>query len=207
MGLTCSLLYTPSQGESYMENNNLKYICKDNKIHIRFRDYNKKEIIKGVESKLTYLLTYLMNYWYLPQVIQKYDSNKLIEDFLNTSVINKLIIQLRLFLNDSNFKGFKLKKNYKRKEFKNFGELNLNCFPSHNIKEHKKNEIEKIGSLDLFLEYFNLTDIITYLFDDSIRIIIHEEEKDKVTKFDRKQLRKYNKIDSKSKYKELDLWE
>ena len=60
--LTCSVLYTPSKNDLAIDSDNLKYLCRDNKIHIRFRDYNKKQVIRGFESKLTYLLTYLMNY-------------------------------------------------------------------------------------------------------------------------------------------------
>ena len=62
MALTCSILYTPSVSRIKTNIDNLKYICRDNKIHIRFKDYNKKQVIKGVEAKLTYLITYLMNY-------------------------------------------------------------------------------------------------------------------------------------------------
>lgn len=182
--LTCSVLYTPSKNELAIDSDNLKYLCKDNKIHIRFRDYNKKQVIRGFESKLTYLLTYLMNYWYLPQVIQKYDSDKLIEDFLETKEITKLVLNLNLFLNTANFKGLKLSKNYKRKNSKDFGDTLLECFPSH------KDEVEKIGGIDLFLEYFNFNNLLDYLFNDGIILIIHEELKEDITKFDRKQIRK-----------------
>lgn len=203
MALTCSILYTPSVSQIKTNIDNLKYICRDNKIHIRFKDYNKKQVIKGVEAKLTYLITYLMNYWYLPQVIQSYDSTKLIKNFLETKLMKEMILKLRLFLNSDTLKGFKLSKNYKRGESKDFGDISLSCFPSHN----KKEDIEKIGGLSLFLDYFNIPDFITYIFDDGIILIIHEEIKEDITKFDRKILKKWNKVNVDSKYKELDLWE
>lgn len=42
-------------------NPNLNYACGDNKLHIRFRDYTKPQVISGFINKLTFVLTYLFN--------------------------------------------------------------------------------------------------------------------------------------------------
>lgn len=209
MSLTCSLIYTPSLKNTFPLNNNLKYLCSDNKIHIRFKDYKEKDLIEGFESKLTYLLTYLMNFYYLPQVIKSYDSKKIISDFLKDKEITNLSNQIKFFLCSSKFKGFKLTPKYSKKKalYKEFGYVLIDCFPSHLKDTSESIYVEKMGSINTFLKYFNLSDVITYLFDDSIVIIIHEKKDRKLNKFDKKEYKKLTKIKSNSNFKELDLWE
>ena len=56
--LSYSLVYTPDTATSELTNP----VCSDKRIHIRFRDFNKPQMISGFERKLTYLMTALMNY-------------------------------------------------------------------------------------------------------------------------------------------------
>lgn len=61
--LIVSSLYTKYYQDlaNNTKNKNLNmYLCKDNKIHIRLKQYNKKEKISGFEQKLTFLITFIL---------------------------------------------------------------------------------------------------------------------------------------------------
>ena len=184
MALTYSLVYTPLVKD--WEYNHPKYTCSDNKIHIRFKDYNSPQLIEGFEAKLTYLISYLMNYCYLPKILNKSDNKSLMEDFLKTSDINKINVVIKEFTGDGKYKGLKLHKNYNKKtNIKYFGEVNIECFP---IEE--ENGIEKASNLSLFLSNLGEIPLVSYLFNDNYKLYIHESKPKKTNKFLRKQLRK-----------------
>lgn len=194
--LTCGIYYSPNNKENDLEK--INYICADKKIHIRFRDFSEKEIISGFEKKLTYLLSYLMNFSYLPKVVDKYDSQVLITDFLKTTDVMTIYNEIKLYTHIDNIKGFKLTKNYKKKVCKAFGEVNPYAFPL-NIQD----TVVKTGNLNSFLTNFKIN-LIDYLFNDNYVIIIHEARTAKLSKFKRKQIRKEEKKNK--NYNLVELW-
>ena len=201
MSLTCSLVYTAKRDKyrSAIERENVNYICADNKIHIRFRDYNSYKRIYGFEAKLTYLLTYLMNYSYLPTVIRRYDDNVLISDFLKTSDLRQVYLAIKNFTNHSNFRGFKAAKNYRKNNCISFGNVDINCFPS----DIGNDGVERLGSLTIFLHYFHDIDLTEYLFNDAYSIILHEDKEIPLSKFQKKQMKKdIKEVELNSEYEE-----
>ena len=199
----CSLVYTPCKNNFNSDKEPFtNYLCWDNKIHIRFRDYNSNQTIKGFEGKLTYLLSYLMNYGYLPKVLEKNNFKEcdLIKDFLNTKAIITLCNNIRLFAMEDNFKGLKLSKNYKKDtDVIYFGKTDINCFPINDGSL----EIRKDISLNSFLESFGNISLIEYLFNDAYSVVISEYKEDKKNKFIKKEERKLLKETSKENFVEL----
>ena len=184
MSLVYSLVYTPLVKD--WEENHPKYTCSDNKIRIRLKDYNSSQLIEGFQAKLTYLISYLMNYCYLPRILTRSDNQTLLEDFLKTPDIRKINFAIRDFTGDEKYKGLKLCKNYNRKSnIKFFGDVDISCFP---IEE--ENGIERAGNLALFLSNLGGIPLISYLFNDNYKLYIHETKPQKTSKFLRKQLRK-----------------
>ena len=96
-------------------------------------------------------------------------------------------------MQNDNFKGLKLLKNYKRqlRTCNYFGKLDPNCFPLN-----YSSDIPIAGSLNSFLINFGNISLDEYLFNDSIEIIIHEARIIKEDKFKRKEIRKNNKSKS-----------
>lgn len=182
---TYSICYMPS----IKANEDINYICFDNKIHVRFRDYNSEQVISGFEKKLSYLLTYLMNYSYLPKIVGKYDTEKLIKGFLNSSDITTIISTINIHCNTS-IKGIKLKPNYnKKKEYKAFGNLITNYFPLVLV-----DDIIETGNLDSFLSTIKLS-LEEYLFNDKYLIVLNEfKVQDINKKFTNRMNKKSNKI-------------
>lgn len=196
--LTYSIYYTPSY--DLKEHNDINYICSDNKIHIRFRDYNKEEIISGFEKKLTYLLTYLMNYSYLPKTVGNYDTKVLMDNFLKTDDVLEILNSISTYISAKVFKGFKLKANYKRSECLPFGCIDQDCFPLN-----CNDNIYETGSLKDFLEKLKIN-LTEYLFNDSYMIIIRENKGKTVNnKFINKQNKKLEKLRD-SKLDLVELW-
>lgn len=163
MNLTYSLIYSPS-----LKNiNYLDFICFDNKIHFRFKDFNKEERIIGFEKKFTYLMCYLFNFEYV------WNSNLSLEDnlkaFYRLKDVSEIYEVIKETMPDSKFKGFKAYPNYKRfNKVACFGELDKDCFPL--IKEEN---VYKKGSLKTFLTVLNI-DLKNYLFNDAYSILIHK---------------------------------
>lgn len=194
--LTYSIYYTPNNKKSDFEDSN--YVCSDKKVHIRFSDYNSEQIIAGFEKKLTYLFTYLINYSYLPNVINQSNIRDLIENFSRMSdilTINNIIMN-HISLRD--FKGFKVRANYKKKDCKPFGEITPEVFPVEWIDDTAVK-----GSLDIFLSKLKIS-LDDYLFNDSYVIIIRE---DKYINFNKKFINKLNRKSERKKAKDFDLVE
>ena len=162
-----------------MDELDINYICSDNKVHIRFRDYDSSAVIAGFEHKLTYLLTYLMNYSYMQQVIVPYDTDMLIANFLQTADVSKINACIRMTTHVDKYKGIKLRKNYKpssAETYKPYGKVCVDCFP-----EKIENGIIKAGDLNFFLAYFNIS-LAEYLFNDNYVIILSDLTLDSINK-------------------------
>jgi len=170
--LTYSLIYTPKTSTNYKA----KYVCSDCKVHIRLKDFNSPQIIRGFEAKLTYLISYIFH--------SNQCSN--IEDFMKLNdvwILNSQLGEKLVLLNDYKYKGLKILKNYNKQDYINeYGEIDLDCFPVLN-----KN------SLKTFINTFKITDIISFLLDDSYQIIIHKQREIRENKFNRKQTKIQNK--------------
>lgn len=171
------------------QHNDLNYICSDNKIHIRFRDFDKEQVVGGFERKLAYLFGYLMNYSYLPSIIGKYDNETILKNFLKTIDVQRILSTISIYSGSSKFKGVKLTVNYKKSKCSPFGSVDANCFPLA-----KNNELLEIGDLKTFLSMLKI-DLVEYLFNDSYFIILREnKEKPVNNKFINKQEKKLERI-------------
>lgn len=164
--LTYSIYYTPNAQTT--EDSAINYLCYDGKVHIRFHDYNDDMIIIGFEKKLSYLLTYLMNFSYIPKVIGVYTNEMLIDTFLKTSDLASIYAAIDQNSCSRKFKGIKLKPNYKRDNCQPFGAVDPACFPLIVI-----DGIEQAGNLNTFLSALRIS-LSEYLFNDSYVVILHE---------------------------------
>jgi len=167
-----------------------KYLCFDNKIHVRFKDFNKEEFIIGFEKKLTYLLSYLINYCYIPKLIGEYSDKDIKTSFILDDDTLKIIQLIQNHIGTTHeFAGILIKPNYKRNEnnYKYFGDTDIRFFP-----QQIKNSLTEVGNLDLFLSTFKL-DLYDYLFDDNYVIWLHNKEFKVNDKFDKRKLKRINK--------------
>lgn len=171
--LTYSIYYTPN---SDIENQVINYICFDSKVHVRFRDFNSEMLIVGFEKKLSYLLTYLMNYSYLPKVIGIYDQATLIETFLKSSDVAAIYASISNNSCGKVFKGIKLKPNYRKVDCEPFGAVDVKCFPIKLI-----DGIAQVGDLNTFLSTLRIS-LDEYLFNDSYVIILRQDRKIDINK-------------------------
>ena len=186
--LTYSIYYTPNADTA---DTIINYICFDNKVHVRFKDFNTDMLIIGFEKKLAYLLTYLMNYSYLPKVIGMYDDATLIDTFLKSSDVAAIYSSISKNTCGTNFKGIRLKPNYRKGACEPFGNVNVNCFPVRKV-----DGIIQIGDLHTFLSTLKIS-LDEYLFNDSYVVILHEDRKVDVNKkFINRQNKKQNRLAS-----------
>jgi len=176
---TCSILYNPETKTNYY---NAKYVCADGKIHIRFRDFDKPQLIEGFEAKLAYLISFIF--------YEGGYSSK--EEFLKSNDIWLLNEYLKRGIekyNNYEYKGLLLLDNYSKKaETVTFGIHNLDCFPNpiRQPYEDDNSYLEK-SKLNVFTEEFKIGNIIDFLFNDGYKIIIHKRKEIKDNKFIRKQ--------------------
>lgn len=191
--LTFSLCFEPNL-ESSKE---ISYVCYDNKIHIRFRDFYKPEIIAGFEKKLTYLITYLFNFSYKKTIIGNYSDKDLIDGFMHSTDMLELLKILKMC---DEIDGIKLSINYRKNPNDNtFGSIVENCYP-----KNMYDNINYIGGLESFLRSIGL-DLLVYLFDDRYYIQIKPPAplQHVNKKFTNKLYRKQNKLISQPKLVEL----
>lgn len=192
--LTCVLCYVPRKAKLIDQ---VKYTCLDNKIHIRFKDFNSPQTIKGFELKLTYLISYLFNYCYLPTVLRKDSNQTLLKNFLSNSDLNEVLRTIKVFITPTKTNGFKLGKNYNRKDNKFFGNVDINCFPLL-----EKDGVTEIGSLKQFLKTFGGIKLEDYLFNDGYEVVIKDINLEvKLNKYQKKDI----KIQERNRNKTVDL--
>lgn len=160
--LTYKLVYTPNKESFYSVcESNINFLCADNKIHIRLRDYDKEEVISGFIGKLTYLVTYLVNY------VEGANKDRFASDddllAWATSNINEYLGKLiRMDLHDDSFKGLKISKNFRRiKNYSKLGSIaNGLCPYSHGQ-----------CSLSSFIETMRIS-LYDFLFNDAYEVVI-----------------------------------
>lgn len=190
---TCSILYNPETKTNYY---NAKYVCSDGKIHIRFRDFDKPQLIEGFESKLTYLIAFIF--------YEGLYSTK--EEFLKSNdiwLLNEYLKRGVEKYNNYEYKGLLLLDNYSKKEETiKFGSHDPDCFPNP-IRKHSEDDDSYINKskLNVFTEELKISSIIDFLFNDGYKIIIHRKKEIKDNKF----IRKQKKIQDK-KSNLIELW-
>ena len=189
--LTFTLSYTPNLNL----NNEINFVCSDNKIHFRFKDFTKEEFIMGFEKKLTYLMTYLFHYSYLPTVIPEninVDKEILLNSFLKTNDVIQIMTTINFHITNTKFKGFRAAYNYKKKGNVNpFGDVCHTCFPL----KVEDNVLQK-GCLKLFLDTLKVS-LADFLFNDAYTIQLSDIGDITVNnKFINKELKKLNKLNS-----------
>ena len=197
MNKKCFIVYSPHEADDLADD--ISFLCADKKVHIRFRDFIEAEVISGFEKKLTYLLTYLMNYSFLPSIIGKYSDKELIDNFLKTSDLTSVYRVIKVNECSNKFRGFKLLKNYKKRHCKPFGEVDNECFPMCH-----ENNMVTLGSLEMFLRMFKVT-LKDYLFDDNYSVIIKsiKNKKENVKFINKAEKRKQSQADE---YDLVKLW-
>lgn len=179
------ICYIPEE----LPQNELNFICSDNRVHVRFRDFDSPCVIAGFEQKLTYLLTYLMNYSYMRTTLILYSEDELIDGFLKSSDVAEINSCIRTESCNMKYKGIKLRKKYskvKNDSYKAFGSVNLACFPIHT-----EESMIKTGNLEVFLSAFKIS-LRDYLFNDNYIVIIDDI---KTSEINKKFINKMNKKD------------
>ena len=196
MPLTYKYVFSPNEVKSDLLD--INFLCHDNKVHIRLRDYSKAEVLKGFEAKLTYLITYLFNYTFLPKFVGRSDVKALLKNFNSKSEeMKELNEALRPYMQEE-FKGIKVSANYRKKStFSPFGTLEPDFCPT--LKDGKL--ITSTG-LKFFLKSFNTT-LQDFLFNDAYEVVlVVEKQKTLYNKFKNKQERKKTR----GKAVEVSLW-
>jgi len=172
------------------------YLCKDNYVHIRLKNYgNKKEVISGFESKLTLLVTYLAGCITLNM-----------STFDETSDIWSACISKLLLTSD--FRTVSNACNYMFEKYKG-----IKILPAYSKKKYKNHSLAFLGSvsnmidssddsyLDTFLTELDIS-LLDYLFNENIYLIVDVKQKIHNEKY----ARKYSKKSSKEKINYVELW-
>ena len=183
MKLTYKIVYNPLMDLRISAlDRNISFVCSDNKVHVRLRDYDHPEVISGFINKLTYLVTYLFQRSIdisIDDFISKDDSFKALNDWLKANFIAA----------GKKYKGLKISKNYRRisKEKANpLGSFEIGTCPL-------KNDIT-YGDLDFFHCSLIGLGIENFLFNDAIELHITKVKHiDSYKKFHNKELKKVKK--------------
>ena len=168
-----SLVYSPEVNPSESE---VRFICSDNKVHFRFKDFKRNEHVQGFEKKLIYLMEYLFNFCYKPSLTgdTPVEKEELLENFLQSSDVKTLNKILADNIPTNKFKGIKAYFNYNKKyDCKPFGDIDDNYFPSKG-----QNSLLDF-SCKLRLGDFGIR---RFLFDDRYSILLHNDYKDNINK-------------------------
>ena len=183
--LTYSILYTPDQ----TTNPGVNYVCSDKKIHVRFRDFNKEQVISGFEKKLTYLMSYLMNFSYITSLFDICDERTIMNALLDSKDVTRIYNCIKYDM-QIDFKSFRLTPNYKKSDCVAFGAVEQTAFPLL----YDEFGAPKQGDIETFLNKLKVS-LLEYLFNDSYSIILHEKSEDNVNeKFVNKELRKEDRV-------------
>lgn len=164
--LTYSVIYTPSLDDGKRANEKgIDFLCIDDKVHIRLRDYDRPESIKGFINKLTFLLTYLANA--SNNSAAELNPDEHISLFCDNSEDFRMIVNSLKRNLEPRFSGIKLTKAYRKKgrgpKAGPLGSMTVGTAPLIDGKLY--------GDLKYFLDSIRLS-LDTYLFDDAYSIQI-----------------------------------
>lgn len=167
-------------------------LCYDNKVHIRLKAFDKNQVLRGFENKLTYLLTFLAGFGF-----------EGVQDFNNSEVLKEIAQYFKTYHADlfgENFKGFKITESLSKHH--KLGYIKSGWYPefleeeqtAHNALAHLMNSLNT-----------NLSD---FLFQDAYEIVLTKEpvKKSYNQKFSKKMERKKLKAQNKKVALEVDLW-
>lgn len=190
------LVYSP-EDEKWVDELGIDFLCSDNKVHIRLRNYEQKEVIHGFIDKLTYLITYLIcGKWAdmpaaSPEII--------ISNFINLDEDFKNIEQsVKFSLHEDNFAGINIHKVYRKKPISK--DKLLGSFTEGTCPASK--ETTWARSLSSFLSAFNIS-LAEYLFNDAYEVVITDEVGEKPHRYQKFINKKENKVKSVFKYENL----
>ena len=189
MALVYKVVYTPNKDtKQNVLDSSVNFLCSDDKLHIRLRDYDHEEVISGFVNKLTYVITYL---------IQNYVAgNKSDEEVIDSFVKNDAAFcEISLWLNEEftsrgvNYKGIKLSKSYRKvkKNSKSLGSFKEGtCYLEGGCK---------FASFENFALSLGIVNLGTFLLNDAIDLVIVKDTSKKscYTKFTNKQVKKVKK--------------
>lgn len=180
----------------------INYVCSDNKVHIRFRDYNSPQVIAGFEQKLTYLLTYLMNYSYLQKTLLAVNCEDVIKGFLKSSDVHEIDSCIRAETTNIRYKGIKLRKKYSKHIYDDhpYGNVEITCFPIH-----IEDSLIKTGDLNFFISAFKIS-LRDYLFNDNYIIIIDDIKTSEMNRKFKNKMNKKAEAASRSTLDVAELW-
>lgn len=185
MLLTYKIVYTPNKDtKQSILDNSVNFLCSDDKIHIRLRDYDHEEVIHGFIDKLTYAITYLFQ----RAVIQEPITNNIIEKVVNSDdslkILNDWVVSLF-----KGCKGLKVSKNYRK--IKKNKETPLGSFLPGTCP--LINDVS-YGDIQFLNRAWNILEFYDILLNDAIDIVITKDvSKSCYEKFTNKQVRKVKK--------------
>lgn len=188
--LTVRVVYTPNRKAVEQ-----KKECRDNTVHIRFRDYDKPMIISGFNAKLTYVLTYLFNLNYQISLTDAQEKDfsafwrKHINRFLDEDPEARFVLHYTAEVEVQAYPNYR-KKGYDSPT-RQFGSLAKGTYPE-----------DTFYSIDSLITGLNLISLDEFLTNDKYELVIEENER-----VDKKYQNKVKKYKVKKKeIVESNLW-
>lgn len=220
--LSYRLIFSPNEAQKPVY---AKYTCWDNKLHIRYRDFDRPEVISGFMDKLTYLITYVTNKKVLYETLNEADRdshdfkafwNKYVAKVYESNDFKTLVRAVKVSVPEC--EGIELSKNYRKNAYGEallqFGSLKVGTYPAD---ENDRGSLEDIlreifhfayaGKDVNTYQFFTACELQQFLFDDRYTIELYEV--DEVTSANKANQKYINKIDfkeEKKSFNELDLW-
>ncbi len=174
----------------------IKFICKDNTIHIRLKNYNKPQTIIGFSNKLAFLLTFLFS-----RLNEKDDfiteSRNFKDDKVYIELMSAIYPKYPEITDISILKAyFKNKKSLQD----DFGYVSISDLSLYADTKYGTFE----DNLTTFLAFFNFDSLEAY-FDDRIYIELTPKKVDLIKSF-KKYINKANRSKKQKLYDEENLW-
>lgn len=175
--LTYKIIYNPNNEELEAAiSKDINFLCADNKLHIRLRDYDHEEVIHGFVDKLTYIVTYLFQ----RNVQTGKLTNNILENFVNSDYAVK---DLNMWLTSvfstegKTFKGLKISRNYRKiSNYSLLGSFSEGACPLKDGMTY--------GDLQFFAESLRFVPLEEFILNDAIDLVITKSTvKNSYTKF------------------------
>lgn len=179
MKMTYKIVYNPTTDDSTpVTSKNISFICSDDKIHLRLRDYDHEEVIHGFINKLTYVVTYLFQ----RAVISDELTNNIFEKFVNSDEsLKKIEMWLKsIYLaNGKTLKGLKISRNYRKIKVPHSTPLGSFLPGTCPLKDGLS-----YGDLNFLQDTLRFIPLEELILNDSLDIVISKDVvKDSYTKF------------------------
>ena len=171
---------------TYRSTDYVNFLCSDNKVHVRLRDYDHEEVIHGFIDKLTYLVTYLFQRSAVTDAEAIETFAKQDEDI---KILTDYISEFFYFTPSANrnFSGLKISKNYRKNsnKYSLLGSFKKGTCP---LKDSCS-----FSNTTFFMDKLGLS-LDDYLFNDGVELIITKDsDKEYYQKFVNKVTRKNEK--------------